>query len=215
MSVSVTDLLGLHTVDGYGEDCTAWLIHDMKIGNISLFSQSVPIPAEAFVKATEYVTTTCQAGQDIQLVVEYVGSNPNGKSFHAAVVGSIDGFKAVLPLSAGNILPGSKAQITCRPQIGPFRPNRLVLTPLYEAHTLLRVDGVVYDFVEGCIEIADLERVGLVQSFSPMVLTFRLHNDVLWAVREDEASPIVVFEIKHSKVRWNPAGFVPTWWNEI
>jgi len=68
-----------------------WIIHDIKIGNRSQFSQAGSIPADMFRSDSidVFVTfETAQTAMDIKLIVEYVGACPRGQRFFASMIGT-------------------------------------------------------------------------------------------------------------------------------
>lgn len=78
-------------IDG---DPSRWRVHDIKIGNVSQFTQftnkSHPVPGERFRKGgimSELRLNTCQTAMDFTLDVEYVGPLAEGEVFEATLVG--------------------------------------------------------------------------------------------------------------------------------
>jgi hypothetical protein len=73
-----------------GGDASRWLVNDISIGNRSQLAQAGDLPGELF--ATNAIDTfisfeTVQTSMDVRLVVTYVGPNPDGEPFQAAMVG--------------------------------------------------------------------------------------------------------------------------------
>lgn len=74
-----------------GKGASDWIIHDIKIGNRSQFSQAGSIPADMFRSSAidSFVTfDTCQTAMDFKIIVEYVGAIPKGQRFFASAVGT-------------------------------------------------------------------------------------------------------------------------------
>jgi hypothetical protein len=68
-----------------------WLIHDIKIGNRSQFSQAGTIPADMFLSTAidNFVSfETAQAAMDVKIIVEYIGACPKGQRFYASMIGT-------------------------------------------------------------------------------------------------------------------------------
>lgn len=82
-----------------------FVIEDIKIGDFSQIAQSSPLSAAAFsADAMSGVDMGAVApGMEIRFRVRYVGKDPRGARFQAAIVGSfVDGRgRAVLPIDSG------------------------------------------------------------------------------------------------------------------
>ena len=68
-----------------------WVIGDIKIGNVSQFSQSGDIPGEMFANNTidGFVKfTTCQTAMDFVIVTTFVGASEAGAPFVCGVLGT-------------------------------------------------------------------------------------------------------------------------------
>lgn len=68
-----------------------WLIHDIKIGNRSQFSQAGSIPADMFLSTAidSFVTfEVAQTAMDIKVIVEYIGAHPEGQCFYGSMIGT-------------------------------------------------------------------------------------------------------------------------------
>jgi len=68
-----------------------WIIHDIKIGNRSQFSQAGAIPADMFrsTAVDSFISfETAQTAMDIKIIVEYVGACPTGQYFYASMIGT-------------------------------------------------------------------------------------------------------------------------------
>lgn len=83
-----------------------FVIEDIRIGTVSQFASSVGgIPAEVF--SPNAIDSALQldaaaAGTEIRFRVRYVGPDPNGARFTAALIGTgVDGGRRVLPIDSG------------------------------------------------------------------------------------------------------------------
>jgi len=68
-----------------------WVINDIKVGNMSQFSQSGDVPGEMFAATTidGFVKfTTCQTAMDFVIVTTFVGASEAGSSFVCGVLGT-------------------------------------------------------------------------------------------------------------------------------
>src|SRR5262245_34728730 len=132
-----------------GGDPNDWVVSEIMIGRRSQLCDDGALPGvvfSAYADGLEVRLDTVATDQNFSMQVEYVGSNPEGAPFICSVTGSgaspIDMVpygsekeparealtnRIYLPLSSGvNLLPGTKAVITSRPQ-DPFRPERIVI----------------------------------------------------------------------------------------
>lgn len=72
------------------QNAADFLIHDIRVGNRSQLAQEGVLPGDVF--AAEAVDTfvafeTIQTAMDFTIIVEYVGTNPEGEVFNAVVFG--------------------------------------------------------------------------------------------------------------------------------
>ena len=68
-----------------------WVINDIKVGNMSQFSQSGDVPGEMFGATTidGFVKfTTCQTAMDFVIVTTFVGASESGAPFVCGVLGT-------------------------------------------------------------------------------------------------------------------------------
>jgi hypothetical protein len=68
-----------------------WVINDIKVGNMSQFSQSGDVPGEMFGATTidGFVKfTTCQTAMDFVIVTTFVGASESGSAFVCGVLGT-------------------------------------------------------------------------------------------------------------------------------
>lgn len=68
-----------------------WMVHDIKVGNRSQFSQRGDVPGEVFAanaQGTEFSFETVQTAMDFAITVSYRGPNTEGDFFSAAVIGT-------------------------------------------------------------------------------------------------------------------------------
>lgn len=79
----VVEKVLLDSESGSGQD---WLIHDVKVGNCSQLVVAGSIPGDKFFYQ-DMKLETIQTAMDFSLVVEYRGSDPEGRVFKATVWG--------------------------------------------------------------------------------------------------------------------------------
>jgi hypothetical protein len=80
-----------------GGDPADWIVNDVKIHGLSQFAQSGDVPGEMFSAGTIDGFTrfdVVDPGRNFQIVVTYIGQNPDGAPFVCGVIG------AVVPSSA-------------------------------------------------------------------------------------------------------------------
>lgn len=74
------------------ENAEHWLVHDIKVGNRSQFSQSGDIPGEMFapgVQGGAVSLETVQTAMDLVFEVTYTGPELDGEQFRARVTGAV------------------------------------------------------------------------------------------------------------------------------
>ena len=214
--LTLKDLVGIHTLTGWGmftegRDGSAadWVINDIRIGLNSQLAQGGDLPGDMFAPTAIDALVgmemeIVQAGQVFQMIVTYVGSAPEGAPFLCSIVGRTEpeGRRVILPMSSGAtaILPGQSAQITGRPQGSTFRPERIIIPNAESSaqhHLILRLDGVLHDFIKGAGVTRPDETAfdGEEQALTPMVVEFRSFGEgpMLWGV--DEETSAIVLEI--------------------
>ena len=119
-------------------DPDRWLIHDIKVGRRSQFSDEGTLPGAVFAPGAEDAEVRLDivpTGGKFAITVEYVGPEPDGEPFQCTAIGAaVDSLDPVeprriyLPVSSGvRILPSTGAQITATQQDIAFRPERIIL----------------------------------------------------------------------------------------
>ena len=86
-------------------------IEDIRIGVVSQFMHNAgPLPAEVFASDAHDMSMcldTAAAGTEIRFRVRYVGDDPRGARFTAALFGTaVDGGRRVLPIDSGCAIVG-------------------------------------------------------------------------------------------------------------
>jgi len=127
-----------------GDGPESWLVHDLRIGRHSQFSQPGTIPGAEFGADridNNILCETAQRERDVTLSVEYIGARKKGAPFYAALTGRVvdgDGALDNLSLSTGELVRrGERRDLTARPGT-TFRPHRLMI-----ARTASRSDTAV------------------------------------------------------------------------
>ena len=75
----------------FAKGASDWIINDIRVGARSQFCQAGDIPADMFRSSAidSFVTfETAQIAMDVVVVVTYVGPNPEGECFYAAMIGT-------------------------------------------------------------------------------------------------------------------------------
>lgn len=106
-------------------DSQDWIVHDVLLGDRSLFAQSGDVPGVLFAKSSHASIQMgrLDAGDRFCVYATYVGANPGGAELAYDLFGTRDApavsiaprRQAILPMSSGvNILPETSAQMTSR-----------------------------------------------------------------------------------------------------
>ena len=158
-----------------------WLVNSIRIGRREQLTQG-PVPGDMFaISAVESFISfeTCQTAMDLEMTVTYQGSNPNGAPFFASIACGDAGV-------------------------------------LVRRHLVLRIDGMLIDFITtssgSChavptwpdqlpdfVDDHEGARVPFgVAAVGPILATFRMQDDVLWAVSEHGQGTIL--EVGHRDI---------------
>lgn len=87
-----------------------FVIEDIRIGNVEQIVAGAGIPAEAFTSPDAHLAMDpVQSNQDLSMTVRYVGVDPNGAVFRAAIFGrDAEGRRMVMPIGTGALIGGAR-----------------------------------------------------------------------------------------------------------
>lgn len=118
-----------------------WIIHDICVGGVPTLP--CPLPGPVFMQLNSQLSLpVCQAEMDLAITVEYIGPNPDGAMFFAAMIGT--GIAADYPAGRREVLPLS---------MGPVRSS-----PPYGKRVVIELEGTRYRVEESLSRITAVRR---------------------------------------------------------
>lgn len=182
-----------------------WLLFDLRIGHRSQVPWGGPFRAATLGQAgaqLDYV----RVGVDVAIDVGYVGSNPEGETFAAALLCRDDGGRiGTLPLTSGMVVPPSGRRVLLdlgdRLEVFELGGSRgLALT-----NTLLVRADIDEQFTYLDVEVT--------RPPTPVLISLRTSAATIYGT--DERAGVVIFEVSPYIACCKLEGYVPSWWSTV